>query len=65
MFTDLNAAIEEARWMRVNSGHHFVVVQSEGGVMTVRKAANLGSAASRKVMFSTKSDKHHTVLMEA
>lgn len=37
MFTDIGAAIEEARWSRVRNGYDYAVVQIERGIMKVHQ----------------------------
>ncbi len=64
MFTDISAAIEEARWLRKSNKCNYSVVQSDGGVMNVRVGRFLSEALSKKVMYSTKSDRNGTVLPE-
>lgn len=64
MFTDIAAAIEEARHLMSTSGHHHAVVQSSAGVMLVRLLYGLGVAARRKVMFSTDVDGMGVVIPE-
>ncbi|MER5012452.1 hypothetical protein [Morganella morganii] len=65
MFTDIAAAIEEARYLMNTSGRHHAVVQSSAGVMLVRILYGLGVAARRKVMFSTDVDGMGVVIPEA
>lgn len=64
MFTDIAAAIEEARYLMNTSGHHHAVAQSSAGVMLVRLLYGLGVAARRKVMFSTDVDGMGVVIPE-
>ncbi|MDF2407557.1 hypothetical protein [Morganella morganii] len=64
MFTDIAAAIEEARYLMNTSSHHHAVVQSSAGVMLVRLLYGLGVAARRKVMFSTDVDGMGVVIPE-
>lgn len=64
MFTDIAAAIEEARYLMNTCGHHHAVVQSSAGVMLVRFLYGLGVAARRKVMFSTDVDGMGVVIPE-
>ena len=61
MFTDIAAAIEEARYLMNTSGRHHAVVQSSAGV---RLLYGLGVAARRKVMFSTDVDGMGVVIPE-
>lgn len=52
MFTDINAAIEEAIWLYQQTGRHFAVYQYSGSEMTVnRKEGN----HSTNAMFTTDS----------
>ncbi len=64
MFTDISAAIEEARWLRIKKGHDYAVVQPESGVMKVHLLRWLGVTYKIRVMFSTKEDGNGTVLPE-
>lgn len=64
MFTDISAAIEEARWLRIKKGHDYAVVQVESGVMKVHLLRWLGVTSKIRVMFSTKEDGNGTVLTE-
>lgn len=64
MFTDIAAAIEEARYLMNTSGHHHAVVRSSAGVMLVRLLYGLSVAARRKVMFSTDVDGMGVVIPE-
>ncbi|MDU7495769.1 MAG: hypothetical protein E7K97_19745 [Providencia rettgeri] len=64
MFTDIGAAIEEARWLRIKKGHDYAVVQAESGVMKVHLLKWLGVTSKIRVMFSTKEDGNGTVLPE-
>lgn len=64
MFTDIAAAIEEARYLMNTSDHHHAVVQFSTGVMLVRLLHGLGVVARRKVMFSTDIDGMGVVIPE-
>ncbi len=64
MFTDIGAAIEEARWSRVRNGYDYAVVQIERGIMKVHQLRWLGTNSKLRIMFSTKDDGNGTVLPE-
>ena len=64
MFTDISAAIEEARWLRITKGHDYAVVQAEFGVMKIHLLRWLGVTSKIRVMFSAKDDGNGTVLPE-
>ncbi|MEQ1964355.1 hypothetical protein ABLB69_14540 [Xenorhabdus khoisanae] len=59
VFTDLPAAIDEARWMKTKSGHHRCIMQQPNGEMVIREERKL---ITDIVMYSTRHDRVHTVL---
>lgn len=61
MFTNLNAAIEEARFMRILTRHHHCVHQKRNGEMHVRQ--EIGAARERilRKLYSTRQDRFGTV----
>lgn len=61
MFTDIGAAIEEARWSRVRNGYDYAVIQISCGMMKVNQLRWLGASSKLRVMFSTKDDGNGTV----
>ncbi|MBC8946933.1 hypothetical protein [Xenorhabdus indica] len=61
-YTDLHAAIEEARWLKTKSGNQRCVIQKPNGEMVIREERKL---RTNRVMYSTRLDKVHTVLPEA
>lgn len=72
MFTDIRAAIEEARWLRQQTKHHHVVTQNHvvtqkrNGFLSVRQEVGMSREALLRKSFSTRYDCHnHTVLPEA
>ena len=65
MFTDISAAIEEARWIRKENKHHYVVTQKKNGVLNVRQEIGLKREMLLRKAYSTRYDCHnHTVLPE-
>lgn len=56
-FTDINSAIEEARYLRIETKHHHVVTQKKNGLMHVRQIASMSKERLLKKMFSTQSDR--------
>lgn len=56
MFDDINAAIEEARYLRMETKHHHVVTQKKNGFMFVRQVAGESKEKKMRHMFSTRSD---------
>lgn len=60
MFTDICAAIEEARFLRAMTGHSHAVIQRPGGIMHVRK----GRCRGMHTMYSTKQDRFATVITD-
>lgn len=66
MFTDLIAAIEEARWLRHKEKRHFVVIQRPNGYLQVREEKSIRQEGVKRKAYSTRFDCHyHTVLPEA
>ncbi|ROR52309.1 UNVERIFIED_ORG: hypothetical protein EC838_2765 [Providencia alcalifaciens] len=61
MFTDIGAAIEEARWARTKNSRDYAVVQIGCGLMKVSQNRSLGVSSKLRVMFSTKDDGNGTV----
>ncbi len=61
MFTDIGAAIEEARWSRAKNSRDYAVVQIGCGLMKVSQNRNLGVSSRLRIMFSTKDDGNGTV----
>ncbi len=65
MFTDISAAIEEARWLRHEEKRHFVVVQRPDGYLKVRVEKSMKQEGIKRKAYSTRFDCHmHTVLPE-
>ncbi|MEI7341230.1 hypothetical protein WCT87_07055 [Pectobacterium brasiliense] len=60
MFTNINAAVEEARFMRAITGHCHGVIQRQKGVMLVRKIDRRGM----HTLYTTQQDKFGTVNTE-
>lgn len=56
MFTDIGAAIEEARYLSMETKRDHVVIQRRGGIMTVRKVRSKKRESGCSCLFSTKSD---------
>ncbi|MDC9624066.1 hypothetical protein PSI22_21165, partial [Xenorhabdus sp. XENO-7] len=62
IFTDLPSAVEEARWMKIKSGHHHCcVIQKPNGEMVIREERKI-QTKTNCVMYSTRHDRYHTVL---
>ncbi|MDE9467520.1 hypothetical protein [Xenorhabdus bovienii] len=60
IFTDLSAAVEEARWLRTKSSHHHrCVIQKPNGEMVIREERKIKTNC---VMYTTRHDRYHTVL---
>lgn len=57
MFTDINSAIDEARFMKATTGHCHAVIQRPGGIMLVRKVWRRGI----QTLYTTKQDRLGTV----
>ena len=57
MFTDINSAIDEARFMKATTGHCHAVIQRPGGIMLVRKVWRRGI----QTLYTTKQDRFGTV----
>lgn len=55
-FTDIDAAIEEARYLREYYGKHYKVVQKHEGEMYVRQCQGESKERILRKMFSTRSD---------
>lgn len=65
MFTDIAAAIEEARWLRRETYCHHVVVQKRNGYLIVRQEAGESRELLLRQAYSSRYDCHkHTVLPE-
>ncbi|EMT6575435.1 hypothetical protein WMR74_001450 [Providencia rettgeri] len=65
MFTDIGAAIEEARWLRRQTKHHHVVTQNSKGYLKVRQETGWRKESLLRKAYSTRYDCHnHTVLPE-
>lgn len=65
IFTDIQAAIEEARWLRRETKHHHVVTQKRDGYLKVRQEVGESMELLLRKAFSTRYDCHkHTVLPE-
>ncbi|PHM52507.1 hypothetical protein [Xenorhabdus sp. KK7.4] len=60
-FTDLHIAIEEARYLHSTTRKNHVVLQCDHARLKVIQARKTRTAG-RLIMFSTKYDKHHSVL---
>ncbi|KER01108.1 hypothetical protein LGZ99_22395 [Photorhabdus temperata] len=61
IFTDIEAAIEEARFRSGITGRSFAVLQCKYGSLKVIQDRAVKSK-KHSVMFSTKYDKYHSVL---
>ncbi|CDH06825.1 conserved hypothetical protein [Xenorhabdus bovienii str. oregonense] len=61
IFTDLQAAIEEARYRRRETDSPFAVVQRHMGYMQVR-TERWAIKEQMTVMYTTRHDRYHTVL---
>lgn len=55
IFTDLQAAIEEAKFMKNEVKRHHCVVQKKGGIMRVREVTSMKKENGLKKMYSTAS----------
>ncbi|MEI9715978.1 hypothetical protein V5049_11095 [Moellerella wisconsensis] len=64
MFTDIDAAIEEARYLKQQFKFDYAVVQKSGREMKIETNHRAEKHHSLAIMFSTKSDRHHTVFPE-
>ncbi|ETS31082.1 hypothetical protein BB987_09230 [Photorhabdus temperata] len=62
IFTDIEAAIEEARFRCKIANQQFAVVQRNNGKMKVLSERWLIKKGNIKSMYSTRLDKHHSVL---
>ncbi len=62
IFTDISAAINEARFKYEETGRTFTVVQCNNGEMKVLSDRWVKTKSNIKAMYSTKHDKHHSVL---
>lgn len=60
MFTDINAAIEEARYLHATTRRCHAVIQRPGGIMHVIKCQRRGIQA----LYTTKQDRYGTVNTE-
>lgn len=61
MFTDLAAAIDEARFLRADTGRHHCITQRPGGVMYVRQERNPRREIGLKKLYTTRQDRFGTV----
>ena len=64
MFTDIEAAIEEARYLKSQFKFDYAVVQKSGSEMKVETSHRAELYPQLGVMFSTKIERNHTVLPE-
>ncbi len=64
MFTDIEAEIEEARYLKSQFKFDYAVVQKSGSEMKVETSHRAELYPQLGVMFSTKSERNHTVLPE-
>lgn len=60
MFTNINAAIEEARYLKATTRHCHAVIQRPGGIMHVIKSQRRGT----QTLYTTKQDGSGTVNTE-
>ncbi|SFU93633.1 hypothetical protein [Xenorhabdus koppenhoeferi] len=60
IFTDLPAAIEEARYRRRETDRHFAVVQRDIGMSVLTERWVMRKCM--RMMYSTRRDRVHTVL---
>lgn len=60
MFTDIPAAIDEARYLKATTGNCHAVIQRPGGIMHVIKCQRRGIQA----LYTTKQDRYGTVNTE-
>ncbi|EFW11236.1 hypothetical protein SSYM_0097, partial [Serratia symbiotica str. Tucson] len=54
MFTNLAAAIDEARFLRAETGRHHCITQRPGGVMYVRQERNPRRDIGLKKLYTTR-----------
>ncbi|OTA16526.1 hypothetical protein Xbed_03453 [Xenorhabdus beddingii] len=59
-FTDLTAAIEEARYRHREAGRPFAIVQRDTGMAVLTERWVMREQL--RVMYSTRHDRYHTVL---
>ncbi|MGJ3353448.1 hypothetical protein [Providencia sp. Je.9.19] len=64
MFTDISAAIEEARYLKSEFKFNYAVVQLKGAELKIETDNRANKYPRLGVMFTTKSDRYHTVLPE-
>ncbi|OBU13031.1 hypothetical protein AYY18_14325 [Morganella psychrotolerans] len=65
MFTDITAAIEEARFSNLKWGFDYAVIQASWGMMKVVTHFRAESMKKCSVMFTTRNDKYHTVQVQS
>lgn len=56
MFTSIEAAIEEARFLRTETKHHHCVTQKPNGTMHVRQVTGNAKERILRKMYCTRSD---------
>ncbi len=61
MFTDLAAAIDEARFLSADTGRHHCITQRPGGVMYVRQERNPRREIGLRKLYTTRQDQFGTV----
>ncbi len=61
MFTNINAAIEEARFLRLLTRHHHCIHQKRDGTLSVRQ--EIGAAREKRLrkLYTTRQDRFGTV----
>lgn len=64
MFTDINAAIEEARHLRRETKRHHCVTQKLGGTLWVRLVRSSLRERRARLLYTTRNDGHGTVNTE-
>ncbi|NHB89716.1 hypothetical protein [Photorhabdus tasmaniensis] len=56
IFTDIESAIEEARFLRHDTKHHHVVTQKRNGTLTVRQEVGINKESRLRKVYSTRYD---------
>ncbi len=56
IFTDISAAIEEARFLRQETKHHHVITQKRNGTLTVRQEVGINKESRLRKAYSTRYD---------
>jgi len=57
MFTDIAAAIEEARFLRQQTKHHHCITQHKDGEMKVRQEASAKRESLLRKLYTTRNDR--------